>query len=67
MDLSRNNRRMLEEYSQSPNERIRSAALETRSEFKRPFLWENQSWGEDDWEDEDREEEDDAAGEDVPF
>jgi hypothetical protein len=66
LDLSRDNRRMLEEYSQSPNERIRSAALETLSEFKRPFLWENPGWGEEDWEGEDREEED-AAGKDVPF
>ena len=57
---------MLEEYSQSPKERIRSAALETLSEFKRPFLWENPGWGEDDWEGEDWEE-DDAAGKDVPF
>ncbi len=34
MNLSRDNRRMLEEYSRSPNERIREAALVGLSEFR---------------------------------
>lgn len=39
-NLSRDNRRMLEKYSCSPKERIRSAALETIAFFRKgPFFW----------------------------
>jgi methionyl-tRNA synthetase len=37
-DLSRNNRKLLEDYSHSPNERVRSAAKEAISTFRKDPL-----------------------------
>ncbi|MDA8336927.1 MAG: hypothetical protein M0Z41_18405 [Peptococcaceae bacterium] len=37
-NLSRNNRRMLEDYARSPSERIRAAAAEAIASFTRRFL-----------------------------
>ncbi len=46
-DLSRNNRKMLENYSHSPNERVRSTAIEAISTFRKGhFLDEGEYFGE---------------------
>lgn len=51
-DLSRNNQKMLENYSHSPNERVRSAAIEAISAFRKGSLSNENEYSEEDFWDE---------------